>query len=652
MLSLKKEKIDSQVRLINNIIRSKPGSHCFFLGAGCSISSGIPLVSQIIEILKKLIFVQYQAAINPLIRGQKETLSAFLNRLDSYIFKYNTEFKDFVSSIENEFLKNLNNNDKNLKKYFGGNPRYELTGYLIKSRFQDSLYGMWFGKYSESPRLRQELIEEIIKDIEPNGAYIFLAHLIKMGHIRDIFTTNFDDLLNDSMLQYFNDKPRVFAHNEIAQYIRFNNNRPNIIKLHGDFLFENIKNINEETELLDNNMKKKFSEALRERHIVFLGYNGADQSIMKIISKVRKEQLFTIYWCGLNEHNLHWRVIKLLNESENAYFIKIRNFDDFIFELFFYPRKAVEINLVQQAKLKEEKMKKYLNSFYKKRFKRSHKICPEEFAAVHELDEWKDIIQKIKQNSASTEEVIKYYKVLYEFNPTIPWIINNYGVILLKSNNHSEALDVIKKGTLQYPKFSMLWYNLGIIYHDTDFLEEAKDAFNKVIKLNPQHATAFNNLAATYNKLREYENDLNNINKAFDIKPCSKFLVLKGIVLKNMNKLTDAIKCYDQAMSYEEYLAEVFLNKANALRLLKDYKDAEKYCFNALEIDSNHEYVYVTLAQIYAETGKVEKFYVYLLEALKRNYPIWRHLDDRAFRIHRNDSEFKRLLEEYCPINM
>ncbi|MEO8666775.1 MAG: SIR2 family protein [Ignavibacteria bacterium] len=656
IVSLKSEKVDSQIRLINTILRRDGkfinSRFCFFLGAGCSISSGIPLASQLILILKKLIFIDYHSSINSIVRQPSELIYQYIDRIDSYILKYEIDFEEFVTFTEESFLKQLKRDKQRFNRYIS-DARNKSNLKILKNLFlQDSLYGLWFEKYSKTPRKRQALVEEIIENTEPSVSYILLSQLIRNGYIRNIFTTNFDDLISYSLLLYYSEKPKVYFHNEIAKYINFEGTKPNIIKLHGDFLYESVKNINSETEYLDPNMEKKFLEGLNNRDIVFLGYNGADESIMNTILKVRTENKFTIFWCGIDEQKLHWRVIKLLNETNDSYFIKIRSFDDFIFELYNQIPEKNEINIVQKAKMTEIEIKNYLDSFNKKRLKRSHKICSEEYSPTKVISEGQELLGKIDANSLTIDTTIKYYRIINELNPNTDWIINNYGVSLLKDNNHSEALDIISEGLMYHKNFPLLWYNIGIVYHDTDRLEDARIAFMKATELHPSFANAFNNLAATYNSQREYKLALSAIEKAIHISRNGKFLVLKGIILKNQKEITEAIKLYDEAIEKQEDLLEAFLNKSNALRLIKSYDLAEEFSLKALLINSEHEYIYATLSQIFAEKGDKNNFYYYLIEALKRNYPIWRHLDDRAFINYKKEERFTDLLKEYCPINM
>lgn len=656
MYKLKTEKIDSQIRLINTLLnRSRTGSasrFCFLLGAGCSASSGVPLAASVTEIIKTITFVQYHSSLNTVVRKKEERLPQFLARVNKYVAKYAIDYREFIQETESDFKSRLHNESKLYIPKKGKHFASPKQTFFIKAQFEDSLYGLWFEKYSGNPRNRQLLIEEIIEEIEPNGSYALFAYLMQTGYIQNVFTTNFDDLLNDALINFLGHKAKVYSHNDSALFIRFDNRKGNIIKLHGDFLYENIKNTLRETSSLSSNMESKFSEVLKTHDIIVVGYRGCDKSIMDVLSKVHKQHTFSVYWCDLDENQLHWRVIDFLNNCDDSHFIRIRNFDDFVFELFNSTREKIQIGLSEKAKLKENDMYQYLTNFYKNRYKRSHKICSEILARPKSVKKGKEILSIIKQSRRSVDELVRYYRLLADFNPNVDWIWNNLGIFYLRSSNYSDALHCFKKGIDINSTNPLLSYNLGVLFHDTEKLNDAQRAFKKATLLNPSFSESFNNLAATYNSQREYSKALIAINRAIAIAKRGKYLVNKGVILKNKDQVAKAIETFDEAIDSNEELERAYYNKSNALRLTKDYKEAEKYAKLAVSLDTDSEYGYCTLAQIYAEQGDSDKFYANLIEALKRNYPIWRHLDDRAFTRYKKEKKFMDLLVAYTPMNV
>jgi hypothetical protein len=81
--------------------------------------------------------------------------------------------------------------------------------------------------------------------------------------------------------------------------ITITSDRPKIIKLHGDYLFERLKNTAEELVQLDPNMKRKFAEFAKDCGMVVLGYAGHDRSIMRVLEELLSDDsMFPlgIYW--------------------------------------------------------------------------------------------------------------------------------------------------------------------------------------------------------------------------------------------------------------------------------------------------------------------------------------------------------------------
>jgi hypothetical protein len=89
------------------------------------------------------------------------------------------------------------------------------------------------------------VIEDFLNESHPSWGYIYLVDLIKRGYFNAIFTTNFDDLLNEACYLYSKDvRPVVCAHDSSLTAFRRTTKRPKIFKLHGDFLFDSVKNTN------------------------------------------------------------------------------------------------------------------------------------------------------------------------------------------------------------------------------------------------------------------------------------------------------------------------------------------------------------------------------------------------------------------------
>lgn len=167
---------------------------------------------------------------------------------------------------------------------------------------------------------------------------IYLVNLIKNKHFNTIFTTNFDDLVNEACYTFSDDlRPIVSAHDSSIRSVRLTSTRPKIIKLHGDFLFDNIKNTARELESLEDNMRAKFRQYANEFGMIFVGYAGNDRSIMDTLNTLLHSSAcfpHGIYWCVMKGTKFDDLSAELKNLSRFPRFhlVEIDGFDEFFAE--------------------------------------------------------------------------------------------------------------------------------------------------------------------------------------------------------------------------------------------------------------------------------------------------------------------------------
>ena len=275
----KEKKISDLVRFLSIRCDETP-NYSLLMGAGCSITSGIKSGTQLINDWKKEI-IEYAA--------------------------------DYDTSItSDEYFEKQNWFDER-------NP-----------------YSSLFEKRYDLQRQRRAFVENEVANKNPSIGYAYLVKLIENNYFNAIFTTNFDDLLNEAFYRFSNVRPVVCAHDSAITSITVTSKRPKIIKLHGDYLFEDIKSTLRETESLEGNMKNKFIEFSKDYGLIVVGYAGNDRSIMDILSfLLKKEEFFKngIYWCiRKGDENISDDLKKLL-WKDKVFFIQIEGFDELMAEL-------------------------------------------------------------------------------------------------------------------------------------------------------------------------------------------------------------------------------------------------------------------------------------------------------------------------------
>ena len=139
-----------------------------------------------------------------------------------------------------------------------------LAWYADQKLLQDSdmLYSDALSLVGDTPRARQQYLRKFFDGKQPGQNHVMLAQLIRDGFTEAIFTTNFDSLIEDGIHNVLGRAAKVAAHMETVSDVLVTEPGPKVIKLHGDYLFSNIRNTEEETKAITKNMFWDTQEAI------------------------------------------------------------------------------------------------------------------------------------------------------------------------------------------------------------------------------------------------------------------------------------------------------------------------------------------------------------------------------------------------------
>ena len=659
---LKSDKIKDIDFLLNKLTEREEelntSKNCFFLGAGCSISSGIPSGSGIIEICRKLAYIANRSHGFKHEKHENEHFDSVLIDISKFVDNNLEKYSKYLEDREVFFQKQLGQNDvikllpENIIVDYAktskleGDELKQLLFREFKSRIlSDMSYSNWFEEYSQDPRTRQRLIEKIITDRKASGEYILFANLVQQGYINNIFTTNFDDLINEALISFVGIKAKVYSHNETAAYISIGSRKPNIIKLHGDYLYENIKNLNEETKDLENNMKVKLKEALKILDIIVVGYQGADHSIISLFEEIKKERPFGLIWCGSNAKNLHWRVINLINNSKNSFFVQIDDFETIIIKIWNNLGQSIkdveEIAEKKNTELRNSLMSLKLSVEKKLNITSYEKSNVTNYIKAHELF---NAAFKEKDNT----KAIEIYTSVLQILPEDPNIYNNRGVLYARLGEYDKALSDYNKSIDLNPEQDSPYINRSDIYAHSNLLHNAIEDLNFLLSKNSQNVMALSKKGILLQKLGDNKTALELLNRAIMIdltNPDS--YIARGLLLGESGQFDAAISDYEEALKLgAREKAIVFNDIAIIFRRKKEFEKALKYLEDAQNIDDQLNVIYGTKALTYADMGDEENFYINLKIALDKGCPVWYYLDDTSFDKYRGE-KLTKLVEEY-----
>ncbi|UUG50589.1 SIR2 family protein [Acinetobacter baumannii] len=173
-------------------------------------------------------------------------------------------------------------------------------------------------------------------------------------------------MLNEAFYHFSDVRPHVCAHDSSIGSLSVLSDRPKIIKLHGDYLFDDIKNTLKETESLENNTREKFIEFSKDYGLIIVGYSGQDRSIMDVLNYLVQQEEYLkngVYWCFREDDEISHEVRKIL-WKDKVYCVKIDGFDQLFAEL----NNELGINLKQFSEKNSLKIDKCIENFIKDDF--------------------------------------------------------------------------------------------------------------------------------------------------------------------------------------------------------------------------------------------------------------------------------------------
>jgi NAD-dependent SIR2 family protein deacetylase len=248
--------VENLVNLVRDMPRQDP-RFALLLGAGASWSSGIPTAENLVAQWRRQIFLSQTGK-------------------DRWWPHYTLELEAWQQAYR-ECLRNW-------EAVYGRQP---------------SEYSLLFSHFCPDVDARQGFIENICSGCEPGPGYIYLASLESAGYFKTFLTTNFDDLIHDALYRYGGAKPIVCAFDSQVASVRPVGPRPKVLKLHGDFLYNNIRAVSAEVGRLDSNMQDKFEATCKNYGLIVIGYGGQDQSVMAPIRTM-------LHRLDYLKHGIHW----------------------------------------------------------------------------------------------------------------------------------------------------------------------------------------------------------------------------------------------------------------------------------------------------------------------------------------------------------
>lgn len=291
-MNVPKLKVDEFVRSVR-VNRTSP--HAMFLGAGASLSSGVPSAGRCIEEWKRDIFVTNNAALKDLV--SEISLPSTLRRIDNWL---------------------------------------QQNGHWPPE--SDDAYCYFIEKCLPISDDRRKFFEPWIRNARPHIGYQLLCLLAQAQVIRSVWTTNFDCLVTRACAATSVTPIEVGIDCQNRLYRQPSNTELICVSLHGDYRYDPLANTVEELRTQEQLLKASLIETLRTHSLIVAGYSGRDHSVMDALREaVAKESGPTkVYWCGYSEEPPE-SVAKLIDRARTlgreAFYVPGSDFDDLMARL-------------------------------------------------------------------------------------------------------------------------------------------------------------------------------------------------------------------------------------------------------------------------------------------------------------------------------
>lgn len=284
-----------------NSFKIKPNkSMSFLLGAGASVSSNIPSGGQMVWDFKRTLYCTAQ---------------------------------NLRTNMYGDMSKE--NVQKEIQAYFDGQVGYPE----LWSTYE---YSFYFEKCYPLRRDREYYIQEKVRDTTPSLGYRCMGELIVNGKVDLVATTNFDDLVQAGVHAIDSGISIKTISSALSNSVGFSlyEGFPNIIKLHGDYLFDKLKNTESELQELESKVADIWRTSIKEDGLIVIGYAGNDNSVMTVLEELVREGGIKkgIYWCKPKGIELSVRASEFMNKAcdsnEQSTVVEIEDFDSLMYSLY------------------------------------------------------------------------------------------------------------------------------------------------------------------------------------------------------------------------------------------------------------------------------------------------------------------------------
>ena len=211
-------------------------------------------------------------------------------------------------------------------------------------------------------------------------------------------------------------------------------------------------------------------------------------------------------------------------------------------------------------------------------------------------------------NQGQFSAAVEQAQVLTNKYPEAFIFWNILGASAIKIGILDQAIEAFKKVISLKPDYVDAYSNLGVALQDQGNIDKAIEAYNKAISLKPDYAIAYSNLGNAYKEQGKLHKAIDAYNRAISLKPdYSDSYYNKGVTLQDQGKLDEAIDAYNKAISLKPDYAQCYNNMGNAFRAQGKLEKAIESYRNSFFLKPNHAEAHNNLSLTLLNSGKIKE---------------------------------------------
>jgi protein O-mannosyl-transferase len=363
-------------------------------------------------------------------------------------------------------------------------------------------YGILMERLFLQREAQQREIERLCDNKFPAFGYSVLAALMEHtkanGTFNVVLTTNFDDLVADALYLFTSIRPLVIHHESLAGYIRPTRTRPLIVKIHGDNHLSPY-NTPQETSVLPDKTNVQVRNLLHDRGLIFLGYSGNDESVVKLLEALPDDALpLGVYWCSQTEPEC--RLSEWLHKRQ-AVWVESPRFDEFMLLV----HAAMNLSLPKPKRFEDvfdklmETYKVLTGTITRKPATTKAQVALK--AAVQKADksfpDWRAVLLKASrfEKSAPAKAEASYISGIERFPESVE-ILGSYANFLVDEKRVQEAETYYKRAFEAEPTDADNLGNYANFLTNEKRGQEAGAYYKRALEADPTHVNNIGNYAS------------------------------------------------------------------------------------------------------------------------------------------------------------